>query len=264
VLKLGALDGTKIHANASRHSAQSYEHPGKFEAQLQAEMADLMAHAEAADRADVPDRMSISEELDPVIAMGREAHHPSLGERFAGPPPPPHDSTPLEVMDHRLKTPEGKQRHALPKQTPEPVFMIGLDTAKSVSQVHGVNETGKVAIRRKLRGQLGLFVEVLNDAAGELLFRTEVVQDQLAVRAYRLGDVLHRLDARAHDLTAPLVKELASPARRFILPALAEILLQQIGPYGPQVVAQQIAQACQRRRESADRQRGASACGLSA
>jgi hypothetical protein len=28
------LDGTKIHANASRHSALSYEHAGKIEAQL--------------------------------------------------------------------------------------------------------------------------------------------------------------------------------------------------------------------------------------
>ena len=33
VLKMGtvALDGTKIHANASRHSALSYEHAGKVE-----------------------------------------------------------------------------------------------------------------------------------------------------------------------------------------------------------------------------------------
>ena len=31
------------------------------------------------------------------------------------------------------------------------ITMIGLDTAKSVFQVHGVNETGRVAIRRKLR-----------------------------------------------------------------------------------------------------------------
>src|SRR5246500_6038446 len=38
LLRLGtvALDGTKIHANASRHSALSYEHAGKIEAQLQA------------------------------------------------------------------------------------------------------------------------------------------------------------------------------------------------------------------------------------
>src|SRR5438270_3328060 len=65
MLKMGtvALDGTKIHANASRHSALSYEHAGKIEAQLQAEVADLLGKAEAADQADVPDGMSIPEEL---------------------------------------------------------------------------------------------------------------------------------------------------------------------------------------------------------
>src|SRR5271155_4401908 len=65
VLKIGTigLDGTKIHANASRHSALSYEHAGKIEAQLKAEVADLMAKAEAADTADIPDGMSIPEEL---------------------------------------------------------------------------------------------------------------------------------------------------------------------------------------------------------
>ena len=283
VLKLGtvALDGTKIHANASRHSALSYEHASKIEAQLQSEVADLMAKAEAADQADVPDGVSIPEELarreqrlagiarakatiearakerhgreqaehdakmaareakaaatgkkpggrppappvagplptdqvnltdeesrimpvagggyeqcynaqaavaagsllviaadvvqapndkqqlapmlgkiaglpdafgkaevlladhgyfsesnvnacaaagiDPVIAMGREAHHPSLGARFAVPPPPPRDPTPLAAMDYRLKTTEGRKLYALRKQTPEPVFGI--------------------------------------------------------------------------------------------------------------------------------------------
>ena len=65
VLKMGtvALDGTKIHANASRHSALSYEHAGKIEAQLKAEVAELLAKSEAADQADVPDGMSIPEEL---------------------------------------------------------------------------------------------------------------------------------------------------------------------------------------------------------
>ena len=65
MLKMGtvALDGTKIHANASRHSALSYEHAGKIEAQLKAEVAELLARAEAADKADVPDGMSIPEEL---------------------------------------------------------------------------------------------------------------------------------------------------------------------------------------------------------
>jgi transposase len=65
VLQMGTigLDGTKIHANASRHSALSHEHAGKIEAQLQAEVADLMAKAEAADAADLPDGLSIPDEL---------------------------------------------------------------------------------------------------------------------------------------------------------------------------------------------------------
>jgi len=80
VLKLGAvgLDGTKIHANASRHSALSYEHAGKIEAQLKAEVAQLLAKAEAADQADVPDGMSIPEEL-----ARREARLEKLAEARA-------------------------------------------------------------------------------------------------------------------------------------------------------------------------------------
>jgi transposase len=65
VLKMGtvALDGTKIHANASRHNALSYQHAGRIEAQLKAEVADLLAKAEAADQADIPDGMSVPDEL---------------------------------------------------------------------------------------------------------------------------------------------------------------------------------------------------------
>ena len=251
VLKLGtvALDGTKIHANASRHSALSYEHASRIEAQLKAEVADLLGQAEAADQAELPDRMQVPEELarrekrlseiarakaviearakerhareqaeyeakmaardakvaqtgkkpggrvpqppaegplptdrlklppaarhrhDPrflvrqfdlgkiaelpaelgkvgelladngyfsegnvnacaaagietVIAMGREAHHPTLAERFAEDPAAPENPTPVEAMRHRLQTKEGKKRYALRKQTPEPVFGI--------------------------------------------------------------------------------------------------------------------------------------------
>jgi hypothetical protein len=47
----------------SGHSALSYEHAGKIEAQLRAEVADLLARAEAADQADGVDGMSIPEEL---------------------------------------------------------------------------------------------------------------------------------------------------------------------------------------------------------
>jgi Transposase DDE domain/Transposase domain (DUF772) len=283
VLKMGTigLDGTTIHANASRHSALSHEHAGKIEAQLKAEVAELMAKAEAADAADLPDGMSIPDELarreerlhkiaearatiearanerhareqaeheaklaaraaktvatgkkpggkppeppaagplpgdqinltdaesrimpvagggfdqcynaqaavaagsllvvvadgvqapsdkqqlepmlgkidglpeelgaaetlladtgyfsaanvaacaaagiEPLIAMGRQPHHPPLAERFEKAASAPENPTPVEAMAHRLKTPEGRKLYALRKQTPEPVFGV--------------------------------------------------------------------------------------------------------------------------------------------
>src|SRR5918993_325899 len=274
-----ARDGTKIHANASRHSALSYEHAGRIEAQLK--VAELLAKAEAADRSDLPDGLSIPDELArreerlaqlakarakieararerfererteheaklaardakaaatgrkprgrppeppvegprptdqvnltdeqsrimpvagggfeqcynaqaavaagsllvvaadvcqatndkqqlapmlgklaalpedlgkpetlladagyfsaanvetcqtagiaPLIALGREAHHPSLSERFAEAPPAPDDPTAVEAMAHRLKTLEGRKLYAQRKHTAEPVFGI--------------------------------------------------------------------------------------------------------------------------------------------
>jgi len=65
LLKLGtiALDGTKVHANASRHSALSYGHAQKIEAQLEAEVKEMLARAEAADQEPLPEGLSIPEEL---------------------------------------------------------------------------------------------------------------------------------------------------------------------------------------------------------
>jgi transposase len=66
MLKLGtvALDGTKVHANASRHSALSYGHAKKIEKQLKREVQQLLRLAEQADAKDIPDGMSIPEELE--------------------------------------------------------------------------------------------------------------------------------------------------------------------------------------------------------
>lgn len=66
MLKLGtvALDGTKLHANANRHSALSYGHASMIEVQLKAEVAQLLALAEQADAADLPDELSIPKELE--------------------------------------------------------------------------------------------------------------------------------------------------------------------------------------------------------
>ena len=66
MLKLGtvALDGTKVHANASRHSALSYGHAKKVEKQLKKEVQQLLRLAEQADGVNTPDGMSIPEELE--------------------------------------------------------------------------------------------------------------------------------------------------------------------------------------------------------
>src|SRR5215218_1806344 len=91
VLQLGtvALDGTKIHANASRHSALSYAHAGQIEAQLRAEVAALLDKAEAADQADLPDGLSVPAELArreqrlAEIARARAAIEARARERHA-------------------------------------------------------------------------------------------------------------------------------------------------------------------------------------
>lgn len=58
-----SLDGTKIHANASRHKALSHGHAEKIEAQLKAEVQQLLALAEAADQSTVPDGVSLPAEI---------------------------------------------------------------------------------------------------------------------------------------------------------------------------------------------------------
>ena len=65
LLKLGtvSLDGTKIKANASRHSALSHGHIEQLEIQLKAEVDTLLAMAEQADQSEVPDGMSLPDEI---------------------------------------------------------------------------------------------------------------------------------------------------------------------------------------------------------
>ena len=84
-----SLDGTKIHANASRHSALSYGHTEAIEAQLKVEVQQLLALAEAADGANVPDGMSVPEELKrredrlAAIAAAKAKIEARAAERFA-------------------------------------------------------------------------------------------------------------------------------------------------------------------------------------
>ncbi len=65
LLKLGtvSLDGTKLHANASRHSALSHGHIEKIETQLKAQVQELLSLAERADGADIPDGVNLPAEI---------------------------------------------------------------------------------------------------------------------------------------------------------------------------------------------------------
>ncbi len=65
LLKLGTvcLDGTKIHADASRHKALSHGHIDKLEGRLGDQVKELLALAEQADAANVPDGMKLPEEI---------------------------------------------------------------------------------------------------------------------------------------------------------------------------------------------------------
>lgn len=92
LLKLGTvcLDGTKIHANASRHSALSHGHIGKLQAQLKQEVQELLALAEAADTSNIPEGMSLPKELklreDRLAAMAaaKAKIAARAAERYAG------------------------------------------------------------------------------------------------------------------------------------------------------------------------------------
>ncbi len=91
LLKLGTvcLDGTKIHANASRHSALSHGHIEKLEAQLKAEVAELFALAESADQANIPDGASLPDEIKrrqdrlAVMATAKSKIAARAAERYA-------------------------------------------------------------------------------------------------------------------------------------------------------------------------------------
>ena len=75
LLKLGtiSLDGTKLHANASRHSALSYAHIQALENQLKTEVQELLTLAESADQAETPVGMDLPDEIkrrqDRLLAM---------------------------------------------------------------------------------------------------------------------------------------------------------------------------------------------------
>src|SRR5688572_7049912 len=135
VLKMGtmALDGTKIHANASRHSALSYEHAGKIEAQLK--VAELLAKAEAADLPDglsIPDELARREERLAKLAEARAKIEARAKERFER--EQAEYEARLAARDVKAaatgRKPRGKPP-ASPTEGPQPTDQVNLTDAES-------------------------------------------------------------------------------------------------------------------------------------
>src|SRR6201982_1541600 len=115
LFKLGTVapDVTKIHANASRHSALSYEHATKIEAQLKAEVGELLARAEAADQAEavvggmaVPEELARREERLAKLGEARTKLEARAKERFE-----------QEMAEHRAKL-SAREKAAETGETP--------------------------------------------------------------------------------------------------------------------------------------------------
>lgn len=91
LLKLGtiALDGTKVHANASRHNALSYARAGQLQEQFKREVEELLRRAEQSDSAeakapvDIPAELSRREERLAAIAAAKAEIERRAAEREA-------------------------------------------------------------------------------------------------------------------------------------------------------------------------------------
>ena len=90
LLRLGniALDGSKIKANASKHTALSYGQIKKLEVQLQDEVKKLMAMADATDQEKIPPGIDLPKEIARreerllAIAAVKQAIETRAQERF--------------------------------------------------------------------------------------------------------------------------------------------------------------------------------------
>jgi hypothetical protein len=61
-------------------------------------------------------------------------------------------------------------------------------------------------------GDFSFVVQTLHDPAGNELLSPKVIKNQFPMPTERAGDLLHRLDAGTHGLTAPLVETSAAQA----------------------------------------------------
>ena len=200
MLKLGtvALDGTKIHANASRHSALSYEHAGKIEAQLKAEVAELLARAEAADAADVPDGMSIPDEL-----ARREERLAKLAEARARIEARAKERFEREKAEHEAKLAAreakaeatGKKSGGKPPQPP-------VEGARPTDQINLTDEASRIMPVAGGGFEQCYNAQAVVTAGSLLVVAAQVVQAPNDKQ--QIAPMLERIDALPEDLGRPV------------------------------------------------------------
>lgn len=115
VLKLGniSLDGTKIHADASKSKAVSYKHLLALQAHLRAEVEQLFALSEAASHDDLPDALVLSHE----IAI-RQARLARLAEAKAVLEVRAKERSALEQAEYQTKMQERAEKERQSGRTP--------------------------------------------------------------------------------------------------------------------------------------------------
>ena len=115
VLKLGniSLDGTKIHADASKSKAVSYKHLLALEAHLRAEVDQLFALSERVDQGEPPDGLVLSDE----IAI-RQARLARLAEAKAVLEARAQERTALEQTEYDAKLHERAEQARQTGRTP--------------------------------------------------------------------------------------------------------------------------------------------------
>jgi transposase len=115
VLKLGtiSLDGTKIHADASKSKAVSYQHLLALETHLRAEVEQLFVLSERADQGEIPDGLVVSDE----IAI-RQARLARLAEAKAVLEARAKERTAVEQAEYDAKVQERAEKERQTGRTP--------------------------------------------------------------------------------------------------------------------------------------------------
>jgi len=140
LLKLGdvSLDGTKIKANASKHKAMSWAYANKLEAQLKAEVEELLQRAEAesgkSNGLDIPSELARREERLAKIAEAKAEIERRAAERYA------HEQAEYEAKMKVRETKEqarGRKLGGKQPKAPEP-------GPKATDQVNFTDEESRI------------------------------------------------------------------------------------------------------------------------